>query len=270
MKLFRNTAIFVVVYIIGMLPTYILPYFGSNSLIISAVAAAVGFGLSPQTWAHLWSLAFLIAITWARGPFAGRGYLVVFPVLAAAFDMVPFLSMIPFVPTILHIIAIVLGAIVKTPASEEVSLATCKKALYMLLAATVIAVVGTIVFLTTAGHRAAAAKHNMEAVDTSATESSSASSASSSASSVSATQQESSASSAAAVQASSSSEASSAAQASSSAEATAPVNAKPAKPQPKTAAATSRKSEHVDHSRATADKKHLQKTNDMLDDLLKN
>ncbi len=269
MKIFRNTAIFIIVYLFGMLPTYILPYFGSNSLIISAVAAVVGFGLSPQTWAHLWSLAFLIAITWARGPFAGRSYLVVFPVLAAAFDMVPFLSMIPFVPTIMHILAIVLGAIVKTPASEEVCLASCKKALYMLLAVTFIAVAGTILFVATAGHRAATAKQQgIEALDTSAGESSSASSMASSSSSPTKPQQESSASSStAAAETSAHSEASSSAQASSSADSSA-ASSKSSKSQPKVAA--SRKSEHVDHSRATADKKRLQKTNDMLDDLLKN
>lgn len=275
MKIFRNTAVFVIVYLLGMLPTYILPYFGSNSLFINAVAAAVGYGLSPQTWAHLWSLAFLISITWARGPFAGRGYLVIFPVLAAAFDMIPFLSMIPFVPTVMHILAIVLGAIVKTSAAEDICIASCKKALYMLATVTVVAIAGTILFVTTISVRTAAAqKHSINTLETFTTQSSSsASNTATSSASSSVLKQESSSSSAATIETETHSEATSSSQVesqSSISPQSSVTSSKTAKPQPKAAATRSRKTEHPVRAHTAADKKHLQETNDMLDDLLKN
>ena len=102
---------FLLFYLLGMLPTYILPYFGSNSTVlqgVSALATHSNFGL---TWTvlHLGALASLVYVAYARSVTTGKMMVVALPVVAAVFDMTPILSAIPLVPTILHVVALVLG-----------------------------------------------------------------------------------------------------------------------------------------------------------------
>ena len=87
-KAIKSTSIFVTAYIICMIPTYILPYFGSNSAVINGVAAA--HIINPWMIIHLAFLASLIAMTWSRGKALDKSWLVIFPILATAFDFVPF------------------------------------------------------------------------------------------------------------------------------------------------------------------------------------
>jgi hypothetical protein len=105
-----NPLFYVVGYLTLMLPTYVLPYFGSNSTIVNGLGAAVGRGMTPFWWLHVWALVMLVLMAFARGKHLGKTYIVVFPVIAAAFDMVPGLSLVPFVPTVMHLVALVLGA----------------------------------------------------------------------------------------------------------------------------------------------------------------
>ena len=99
-KIFGNTVIFVVIYIVFMIPTYLLPYLGSNSFVL---------GLSPFFWPHLISLIVLVTVTWFRGSNIDKKWLVIFPILALVFDLVPGLSSVPFVPSVMHLLAIILG-----------------------------------------------------------------------------------------------------------------------------------------------------------------
>lgn len=92
-----------------MIPTYLLPWLGSNSAVLNAVGAAIGHGMTPQWWAHAWCLVMLVLMTWMRGDFVGKKYLPALTFLAAVFDLTPGLSMIPLVPTALHLAAIILG-----------------------------------------------------------------------------------------------------------------------------------------------------------------
>lgn len=94
-----NPAVFVVAYAIFLIPTYILPYIGSNSSVINTATAASGLGLNPAFYAHLTALAILVLISW----------LAALPRAAAMFDLLPGLSLVPMVPTILHVVAIILG-----------------------------------------------------------------------------------------------------------------------------------------------------------------
>lgn len=148
MKAFGNPAVFVVAYLIGMIPTYVLPYFGSNSAFLGAISAAMGMGPTPQWWVHAWFLTALAAITWVRSGYAGRTYLSVFPVVAAAFDLAPGLSMIPLVPTVMHVFNIVLGVKVKESAPLEILAITQKKATRLMIIATAIAIAGMVLFFT--------------------------------------------------------------------------------------------------------------------------
>ncbi len=81
----------------------------------NAVASAYGGGgstFSAPFYLHLIFLAGLIALSYLRGREIGKGWLVIFPVLAAVFDMAPMLNLIPLVPTVMHVLAIILGVAV--------------------------------------------------------------------------------------------------------------------------------------------------------------
>jgi hypothetical protein len=103
-----------VTYTLLVLPTYILPYVGSNSLLAQGVSAeyanATGkSGILIYFLLHLSCLVLLALLARLRGNHIGKGWIVALPIIAAIFDMVPGFSLIPLVPTFLHIGAIVMG-----------------------------------------------------------------------------------------------------------------------------------------------------------------
>lgn len=110
-KALGNAPVFVIAYILFMLPTYYLPYLGSNSFALQGMSSAAGGGLSTLFWLHLGSMVVLCFLCWIRGQYVGKKWLLVFPVLAIVFDFVPGLSLIPMVPTIMHLLAIILGVV---------------------------------------------------------------------------------------------------------------------------------------------------------------
>lgn len=113
MKILANGPVFALLYVLFMLPTYFLPFLGSNSagmIAIQSAAQEAGRGGSLFfTFFHLACLAVLIILTWFRGQLVGKNWLVIFPFLAAVFDFVPGLSFIPLVPTVMHLLAIILA-----------------------------------------------------------------------------------------------------------------------------------------------------------------
>ncbi len=109
--LLKNTVFHIIGYLLLMIPTYVLPYFGSNSLLANGLGAALGHGPMPQWWLHAWALVMLVLLGHVRGQLVGKRYLIAFPLVAAVFDMVPGLSIIPMVPTVMHALAVILGAI---------------------------------------------------------------------------------------------------------------------------------------------------------------
>ncbi len=110
MKFLGNAVFFVLAYVVLMIPTYLLPYIGSNSTLSNAASQAAYNQMNPFFWLHAGVLVLLILITWLRGSLVGKKWLTVFPFLAAVFDMVPGLNFIPLIPTVLHLCAIVMGA----------------------------------------------------------------------------------------------------------------------------------------------------------------
>lgn len=111
-KFFGNAVVFVLLYILLMVPTYVLPYFGSNSsVMLASLASANALSHAPQFLLHLGALGALVLVAWARGSRVDKMWLVVFPLLAAVFDFVPALSVVPLVPTVMHLLAIVLGVV---------------------------------------------------------------------------------------------------------------------------------------------------------------
>lgn len=107
-KTMRNPVFFVALYVLFMLPTYILPYLGSNSLLMNATAAAMGMP-NPAFFIHFLALVVLVVISWVRNRKIAKSWFVIFPILALIFDLIPGLNSIPLVPTIMHISAIVLN-----------------------------------------------------------------------------------------------------------------------------------------------------------------
>lgn len=109
MKVLGNAVVFVILYLLFMGPTYYLPYVGSNSAVLHAAAASSDAGMNPAFWMHLICLLALILITWFRGALIDKKWLIIFPILATVFDLAPGLSMIPLIPTVMHLLAIILG-----------------------------------------------------------------------------------------------------------------------------------------------------------------
>lgn len=106
---------FVGLYLLFMFPTYILPYFGSNSIAANTVLASAdamaggGNGANILLFVHLACLGMLGLLTWLRGSEIAKSWIVTFPIIAGVFDIVPGLSFIPLVPTVMHICAIITG-----------------------------------------------------------------------------------------------------------------------------------------------------------------
>jgi hypothetical protein len=102
---------FLLFYLLGMLPTYVLPYFGSNSYVSQAAIAAISessIGLAG-TILHVGALSVCVFAAWARAKVNGKGILLALPIVAAVFDLAPFINIIPMVPTVLHVVALVVG-----------------------------------------------------------------------------------------------------------------------------------------------------------------
>lgn len=110
-KALGNAPVFVVAYVLFMLPTYYLPYAGSNSAVVGTVVAAAGGGINPAFWLHLGALLVLCFLCWVRGAYVAKGWLVVFPILATVFDLAPGINIIPLIPTVMHLLAIILGVV---------------------------------------------------------------------------------------------------------------------------------------------------------------
>ncbi len=109
LKLIANAPTYVVLYLLFMVPTYLLPYVGSNSAALNAYGKSVGIGFNPAFWWHLVLLLVLCVLAWARGTYVAKTWLIVFPIIASVFDLVAGLNLVPFVPTIMHLCAIIVG-----------------------------------------------------------------------------------------------------------------------------------------------------------------
>lgn len=105
---------YLTLYLVLMVPTYLLPYVGSNSFLAQGVnanaAQATGHsGIFVYFLLHLGCLVALAMLAKLRGGLIGKGWIVAFPIVAAVFDFVPGLSMIPLIPTFMHLGAIFTG-----------------------------------------------------------------------------------------------------------------------------------------------------------------
>lgn len=132
-KATKSPAFYVLIYLPVMAFTYILPYFGSNSLMAAALVDSAkhipkdaGFtitasqpSLAPYTMLHLLCLSLLVGLAFYRGKFIQKNWLWVVALMAAIFDMMPVLSLIPFVPTLLHLATLGFGVFLTRETQEQ-------------------------------------------------------------------------------------------------------------------------------------------------------
>lgn len=112
-KAFANTTIYVSAYIAIMLMTYYLPNLGSKDFVDQSLNGS-GLSNTPVSlfpvFLHISAMLALVWISLIRGIMIGKKWLVVLPMVAFAFDFIPKLSTIPIVPSVYHVLAIMVGA----------------------------------------------------------------------------------------------------------------------------------------------------------------
>lgn len=103
-----KTPAFVILYLIVMLFTYIWR--------AAAVGSALDASTTPQdvagvgavaNWLLFFNYVFLLIIAYYRGKKIEKKYLVAFPVIGGFFDII--LAFIPLIPTVMNILALVMG-----------------------------------------------------------------------------------------------------------------------------------------------------------------
>ncbi len=116
-RVLSNSTNWLLLYLGVMVPTYLLPYLGSNSIL--AGAATLGATL-PLFIIHLLCLVALCVFAYVRGGIVGKSWLVAMPIGAAVFDLIPVLNWVPLIPTVFHIIALVVGTTSPNTAGPDV------------------------------------------------------------------------------------------------------------------------------------------------------
>ncbi len=104
----KSGPLFFVTYLVLAIPTYLLPYGGSNSALAMVAEAALEADTLPVTWWHWFCLVALIVLAWLRGGLIGRAWVAVLPIFAAIFDMVAGLNWIPLIPTGFQVATVIL------------------------------------------------------------------------------------------------------------------------------------------------------------------
>ena len=106
---------FVIAYAVGLPLTYIIPVIGYVLHVIGSnsmwMVASFTFGVTLLfTAVHLACFALLIYAAKQRGMAMEMPWLWYLPAAACAFDFLPYLSSLLFVPTLLHVTALAIGS----------------------------------------------------------------------------------------------------------------------------------------------------------------
>ena len=99
----RHPAAFFIGYLIALLPTYVLPYLGSNSFWLADSSTSTAF------WLHFTAIYAMVILAWMRGVAIGRNWLPALPAIAGLFEFVPGLNWVPLVPTAFHVTTLIMG-----------------------------------------------------------------------------------------------------------------------------------------------------------------
>lgn len=102
-KSLDNAAIFAMAYAICVLPSYVMSHKSSSEAV-----AAGGFDITLLIYSA--SVIAVCAICVVRGKLVDKNWLVLLPMVAFAFEFISKLSVIPYIPTMYHMLAIIVGA----------------------------------------------------------------------------------------------------------------------------------------------------------------
>lgn len=103
-----KTPAFVILYLIVMIFTYFWRFAGFGAVVDeNATAESIKDAASVTNWLLFFNYVLLVVIAYFRGKKIDKKYLAALPVIGGLFDLV--LAFIPFVPTIMNILALVLG-----------------------------------------------------------------------------------------------------------------------------------------------------------------
>ncbi|WP_232415377.1 MULTISPECIES: GreA/GreB family elongation factor [Methylotenera] len=109
-KALSSTKVFVGSYVFFMMLTYYLAQLGAQSPFLQGLDVAGASVYNFPFFLHLSAMLILLWICFVRGAIIGERWLVLLPMVVFAFELIPKLSTIPVVPTIYHLLAIVVGA----------------------------------------------------------------------------------------------------------------------------------------------------------------
>lgn len=116
-KIFSNPAGYAIFYTCLVIPTYIIPWIKPGALSMAAEQYAKANGASTgasstATFFTIVQVCLFLGLAYGahkRGQYTNKGYLKSLPLTAMVFDLVGFLSYIPFVPSLMHLLAIGMG-----------------------------------------------------------------------------------------------------------------------------------------------------------------
>lgn len=111
-KALENKTTFVSSYLIFMGLTYYFSSLGSTALIGPSLDDVALAGLSISLLPLLFHVSAMLVLLWIcleRGKFIGKKWIALLPMVAFAFEFIPKLSVIAFVPSVYHLLAIVIG-----------------------------------------------------------------------------------------------------------------------------------------------------------------
>ncbi len=106
-----NAVIYVLLYVLCMIPIYLLPFLSSYSALFLLTVVSRTGSLNILFLIRVAALVIMFILALARGSRTRRPWIAIFPILAAIFDLVPALNRTPIIPTLMHLCAIIIGAI---------------------------------------------------------------------------------------------------------------------------------------------------------------
>lgn len=105
-----NTNVFIVSYITFMAPTYYLSYLSAQSPAFESLDSVNTHLFNLPFILHIGAILALLWICLIRGQIIGAKWLALLPMVVFAFEFIPKLVEIPMVPSIYHLLAIMVGA----------------------------------------------------------------------------------------------------------------------------------------------------------------
>lgn len=96
---------FFYLYTIAIIPSYLLPWLGSNSFI----AHLFSNHSRAAFWIHTASLSLACFFSFIRGKQIKASHLGGLSISAAFFDLMPILNFIPLIPSFFHLLTILIG-----------------------------------------------------------------------------------------------------------------------------------------------------------------